>query len=77
MKFSEAWLREWVNLDLDRAALLEQLSMAGLEVEGAEPVAGRMSGVVVARVEAVQPHPAADSLSVCQVSDGAERFSVV
>ena len=77
MKFSEAWLREWVNPDLDRAALLEQLSMAGLEVEGAEPVAGRMSGVVVARVEAVQPHPAADSLSVCQVSDGTERFSVV
>lgn len=77
MKFSEAWLREWVNLDLDRAALLEQLSMAGLEVEGAEPVAGRMSGVAVARVEAVQPHPAADSLFVCRVSDGTERFPVV
>ena len=33
MKFSESWLREWVNPALDSTALSEQLSMAGLEVE--------------------------------------------
>ena len=77
MKFSEAWLREWVDPELDRTALLEQLTMAGLEVEGMEPVAGPMRGVVVARVEAVEPHPAADQLSVCRVSDGSRRFPVV
>ena len=47
MKFSEAWLREWVNPDLARDDLLQQLTMAGLEVDGVEPVAETFSGVVV------------------------------
>lgn len=33
MKFSEKWLREWVNPAIDTQALSEQLSMAGLEVD--------------------------------------------
>ena len=40
MKFSEKWLREWVNPSLSAHELSEQLSMAGLEVDGVEPVAG-------------------------------------
>jgi phenylalanyl-tRNA synthetase beta chain len=77
MKFSEAWLREWVDPDLSRDELLEQLTMAGLEVEGSEPVAGEFSGVVVAEVIAADKHPDADKLSLCQVSDGNETFQVV
>ena len=34
MKFSEQWLREWVNPQVSTDALSEQLSMAGLEVDG-------------------------------------------
>ena len=34
MKFSEKWLREWVNPAIETEALSEQLSMAGLEVDG-------------------------------------------
>ncbi|HHJ13814.1 MAG TPA: phenylalanine--tRNA ligase subunit beta [Gammaproteobacteria bacterium] len=70
MKFSESWLREWVNPDLDTAALVEQLTMAGLEVDSVEPAAGDFSGVVVAEVLAVEAHPDADKLRVCKVSDG-------
>ena len=33
MKFSEQWLREWVNPDISSHELSEQLSMAGLEVD--------------------------------------------
>ena len=43
MKFSEAWLREWVDPALERADLLHQLTMAGLEVE-------RLSGPRILRV---------------------------
>ena len=39
MKFSEAWLRQWVNPELEREALLQQLTMAGLEVDGGEAAA--------------------------------------
>lgn len=77
MKFSEAWLREWVSPPIDRDALFAQLTMAGLEVEGFEPVAGEFGGVVVGEVLKVESHPDAEKLSVCEVSDGAERFQVV
>lgn len=39
MKFSELWLREWVNPAIDSEALSDQITMAGLEVDGVEPVA--------------------------------------
>lgn len=76
MKFSEAWLREWVNPAIDRAQLLDQLTMAGLEVEAVTPVAPESKGVLVARVEQVAPHPA-KNLSVCQVNDGRGSQQVV
>ena len=77
MKFSEAWVRDWVDPPVDGPALYEQLTMAGLEVEGFEPVAEWFSGVVVGEVVSVARHPDADKLSVCEVSDGSERFQVV
>ncbi|VAW75576.1 Phenylalanyl-tRNA synthetase beta chain [hydrothermal vent metagenome] len=70
MKFSEAWLREWVNPNLETAQLAEQLTMAGLEVDSIEVAAGEFSGVVVAEVVSVEAHPDADKLRVCQVSTG-------
>lgn len=39
MKLSETWLREWANPPLSTAQLAEQLTMAGLEVEGIFPAA--------------------------------------
>lgn len=77
MKFSEAWLRQWVDPALERDALLQQLTMAGLEVDGTEPAAQVFSGVVVGRIEQAEQHPDADKLQVCQVSDGKEMFQVV
>ena len=78
MKFSEQWLREWVNPAIDTAALQEQLTMAGLEVDGCEPVAGTFTKVVVAEVLAVAKHPDADKLNVCRVNVGdAEPLQIV
>ena len=70
MKFSEAWLREWVNPDLTTEQLAEQLTMAGLEVDSIEPAAAEFSAIVVAEVISVESHPDADKLRVCQVSAG-------
>ncbi|HEY9460216.1 MAG TPA: phenylalanine--tRNA ligase subunit beta, partial [Paralcaligenes sp.] len=70
MQFSESWLRTLVNPELDTEALSHQLTMAGLEVESTEPVAPAFSGVVVARIVQVEPHPNADRLHVCRVDDG-------
>ncbi|NOX52473.1 MAG: phenylalanine--tRNA ligase subunit beta [Gammaproteobacteria bacterium] len=77
MKFSEAWLREWVDPDIERDALLKQLTMAGLEVAAVEAVAAKFTGVIVGVVSECAKHPDADKLSVCQVSDGDNTYQVV
>lgn len=70
MKFSEQWLREWVNPTVTSEQLVQQLTQAGLEVDSLEPVAGPFHGVVVGKVLEVHPHPDADRLRVCQVDVG-------
>ncbi len=77
MKFSEQWLRSWVNPQVSRDELVARLSMAGLEVDSVTPAAGIFSGVVVGEVLSTEQHPDADKLRVCQVSNGAETFQVV
>ncbi|MDR3477627.1 MAG: phenylalanine--tRNA ligase subunit beta [Gammaproteobacteria bacterium] len=70
MKFSESWLREWVNPKITREELCEKLTMAGLEIEELAPVSDTFSGVLVGLVLHVEKHPEADRLNVCQVDVG-------
>ncbi|MBV8048983.1 MAG: phenylalanine--tRNA ligase subunit beta [Paludibacterium sp.] len=70
MQFSEQWLRSWVNPSLSSEQLSYLLTMAGLEVEDTVPAAPAFSGVVVAEVKEVAPHPNADRLRVTKVDAG-------
>ncbi len=70
MKFSENWLRTFVNPACDSAALAHVLTMAGLEVEALETAAPPFDRVVVGLVLDVQKHPQADRLNVCRVDVG-------
>lgn len=74
MKFSEHWLREWVNPDLSTEALAEVMTMAGLEVESIEPVASDFTNTVVGQVRNIEPHPDADKLQVCSVDAGGDEL---
>ena len=74
MKFSEAWLREWVNPAIDTNTLSEQLSMAGLEVDALDKVAGEFNGVVVGEVVSCGPHPDADKLQITKVNVGGDEL---
>ncbi len=78
MKISESWLREWVSPELTTQELADQITMAGLEVDAIEPVAGEFSGVVVGEIIRAEQHPDADKLRVCQVAgNGDEIMQVV
>ena len=78
MKFSENWLREWVNPDVNSEQLVADLTMAGLEVDHYGPVAGAFSDVVAARILTAERHPDADKLRLCQVDDGSgETIQIV
>jgi phenylalanyl-tRNA synthetase beta chain len=77
MKLGVQWLREWVDVGADVAALSHSLTMAGLEIEGNYPAAAPLPGVVVAEVLSVTRHPDAEKLNVCQVNTGSEIVQIV
>lgn len=70
MKFSEQWLREWVNPEISTQELVDKLTMAGLEVDGFEYLGDSFSGVVVGEIVAAEQHPDADKLRVCTINVG-------
>ncbi len=77
MQFSELWLREWATPALETQELVDQITMAGLEVDAIEAAAGEFSGIVVAQILSFEKHPEADKLNVCKVTDGSEEFQIV
>ncbi len=77
MLVSLKWLKDYVDIDLNTRELSDKLTMAGLEVDSIKEVAPGFSGVVVARVLSVRPHPNADKLSLCEVSTGDKTVPVV
>ncbi len=74
MKFSEAWLREWVQPNVTTEELAHQITMAGLEVDEIAPVAGEFTGVKVGRVVECAQHPDADKLRVTKIDVGAKEL---
>jgi phenylalanyl-tRNA synthetase beta chain len=77
MNVPESWLRSFCNPPLSGRELADRLTMSGIEVETYEPVGPALSGVVVGKVLAVEPHPNADKLTVCRVRAGRETVQVV
>ncbi|MEI6334259.1 MAG: phenylalanine--tRNA ligase subunit beta [Methylococcaceae bacterium] len=78
MQISEAWLRSYVNPEISTEILVEQLTMAGLEIDSVNPAAAKFSGVVVGQVISMHQHPDADRLRVCMVAVGeAEPLQIV
>lgn len=77
MKFSEKWLREWVNPAVDTEALGEQLTFMGLEVDEIVSASPGFKSVIVARIATIAQHPDADRLRVCEVDTGAEELTQV
>jgi len=77
MLVSLKWLRDYIDVDLTPEEIAGKLTMAGLEVDSIERVRPDFSGVVVAQILSVKPHPNADKLSLCEVSTGEQTFPVV
>jgi phenylalanyl-tRNA synthetase beta chain len=67
MKFTLSWLRDYLKTDRDLPAILEAMTMAGLEVEEARDPREALKQFTVARIVSAKQHPNADKLQVCQV----------
>ncbi|HKB00356.1 MAG TPA: phenylalanine--tRNA ligase subunit beta, partial [Methyloceanibacter sp.] len=71
MKFTLAWLKEHLNTDAPLAAIVDKLTMIGLEVESVADRGKLLAPFTIARVISAERHPNADRLRVCMVDTGA------
>src|SRR5919197_988416 len=70
MKFTLAWLKEHLDTDASLDAIVDKLTMVGLEVETIEDKAKLLAPFTIARVVEAKQHPNADRLRVCLVDTG-------
>ena len=70
MKFTLPWLKEHLDTDEQLAAIVDKLTMIGLEVEAVEDKASLLKPFVIASVISAEKHPNADRLRVCMVDIG-------
>jgi phenylalanyl-tRNA synthetase beta chain len=77
MIISLNWLKDYVDYSVSPEELADRLTMSGLEVESIEYTGKALENVVVAEILDMGPHPDADKLSLCRVSDGANEYPIV
>src|SRR5712671_919843 len=71
MKLTLAWLKEHLDTEAPLAAIVDRLTMIGLEVESVADRGKMLAPFTIARVISAERHPNADRLRVCMVDTGA------
>lgn len=77
MLVSLKWLKDYVDIDLSPVELADRLTMCGLEVDAVHETGPAFSGVVVAKILSVKPHPNADKCFLCEVTTGDATHRIV
>jgi phenylalanyl-tRNA synthetase beta chain len=70
MKLTLAWLKEHLDTEAPLAAIVDRLTMIGLEVESVAERGKMLAPFTIARVISAEQHPNADRLRVCMVDAG-------
>jgi phenylalanyl-tRNA synthetase beta chain len=71
MKLTLSWLKDHLDTEAPLDAIVDKLTMIGLEVENVENKAAALALFTIARVISAVQHPNADRLRVCMVDTGA------
>lgn len=77
MKLPYSWLKELVKNLPSPEETARILTMRGFEVEEIACPGAEIKDIVVGKILDMKPHPNADKLTLCRVSDGAKELSVV
>ena len=77
MKIPYSWLKEFIDTRLSPVQAQEALTMAGVEVSSCRFLGEGFDSVVTARILEMAPHPNAERLSLCKVTDGSTTFGIV
>ena len=73
MNLSKRWVKDYVDFNATDKEFADAMTLSGSKVEAFEEEGAELKNVVVARVEAIEHHPDADTLWVCQLNVGAEE----
>lgn len=77
MKILYQWLKEFIDTRLSPREIQEALTMAGVEVSSCRFLGEGLDAVVTARILEMRPHPNAERLSLCRVTDGTAEYGIV
>lgn len=74
MKFSEKWLREWIDPKCDSSILCEQISNSGIEVESVQKFEPIIKGVFVGEIVECVLHDQSNKLKIVKVDIGKKNY---
>lgn len=77
MRVPLSWLHHSVDPGLSAEQLASTLTLGGLVVDAIHRPTAGIRGVIVARVEAIEPVPGSSKLSLVEVFDGREHHEIV
>ena len=77
MKFTLNWLKDYIDFDLSPEELSHKLTMAGLEVEDVIYQGKGLENIIAAQITELTPHPDAEKLSLCKVTDAENDYDIV
>lgn len=77
MKFTLSWLKDHLETEASLDEITYALTDLGLEVEGVENPAERLSAFTIGYVNKAEKHPDADKLRVCQVQTDEGEVQII
>lgn len=77
MKFTLAWLKDHLETTASLDEISATLTAIGLEVEQVVDMGDKLKDFVVAEILDAKPHPDADKLQYCDVTDGTQTYKIV
>ncbi len=78
MKISLNWLSDFVDItEKDQEKMKAIVTANTAEVEEWESLGKELEHIVVGEITAIKPHPNADKLRLCTVTDGKENYPIV
>jgi len=73
MNLSKKWLLDYVDFNGTDKEFADAMTLSGSKVESYETEGAELKNIVVAKVEAIEHHPDADTLWICQLNVGQDE----
>ncbi|MEE0980742.1 MAG: phenylalanine--tRNA ligase subunit beta, partial [Acutalibacteraceae bacterium] len=73
MILSKKWVKDYVDFNATDKEFADEMTLSGSKVEAFEVEGAELKNIVVGHIEAIEHHPDADTLWVCQLDVGKDE----